>query len=110
MNRDATLETAWSDTERSLSPRTRQRMPGLKRFLAQLENPHARLLSGRESQDDTAAPDLASARTLEARIVQHIRTQELQSAEAADWLRILYLVIRNLQAAGVIVAFDTTER
>ena len=60
MNLNVTLETAWSDTERSLSPRTRQRMPGLKRFLAQLENPHARLLSGRESQDDTAAPDLAS--------------------------------------------------
>lgn len=103
MNLNVTLETAWSDTERSLSPRTRQRMPGLKRFLAQLENPHARLLSGRESQDDTAATDFASARTLEARIVSRIRTQELQSAEAADWLRILYLVIRNLRTAGVSV-------
>lgn len=90
MNLNVTLETAWSDTERSLSPRTRQRMPGLKRFLAQLENPHARLLSGRESQDDTAVPDFASARTLEARIVSRIRTQALQSGEAVDWLRILY--------------------
>jgi integrase len=105
MSQHGELETVWADTERSVATLTRQRMRGLRRFLEQNENPHARLLTGRALQGDAAeAPDCTSARTLEAQIINLIRTQTLTNAEVVDWLRALYLLIRDLRAAGVNVA------
>lgn len=101
MNLDEALTAAWEHAERGLSPRDRQQIPRLKHFLQELENPHGRVLSARAAEGDPLTPNAASARALEAHIIARLRTRESRTAEAVAWLRIIHVVIRQLQSQGI---------
>lgn len=102
MDLDDTIRAAWAEAERAISPRARRRIADLQRFLCALDNPHAELISGQvPTHASGAVADATSALTLEGHIIGLIRSRDIEKAEAADWLRILHLVICGLRARGI---------
>ena len=88
---------AWSAVTRRSPPARKSLIADLKSFLDTLDNPHARILSGRLSTEEVG-PE--SAQTLEAWVVKKFYDNKLSKMQAADWLRLLFDVITELNQHG----------
>ena len=92
------IDIFWDRVATRCHPARRDLVPGLREFLASLNNPHAALLSGTSHE---GAPDGASAVALEAMVIAQLREHKLSKLEVADWLRLLYDVQKQIKSSGM---------
>jgi integrase len=92
------IDTLWARVATRSHPARRELVPVLRQFLASLKNPHAALLSGKPPE---GATDGASAGGLEAMVIAQFRTHKLSKLEAADWMRLLYDVQKEIKGSGI---------
>ena len=83
MNRS---EELWSKVVKRVSPAMQEFVPDLRSFLATLDNPHARHLSGYPNIEPC---NLASATRLEASVVEHVSNGKISKIMGAEWLRFI---------------------
>jgi integrase len=80
------------------APRSRQVLiEGLRKFLSLLDNPHAKVLSGRISLE---ACNEETAQSLEAWIVGTLRENKASKLQVADWLRLIFDAIKIFSLHG----------
>ena len=92
------IASLWTRVTTRCHPARRELVPVLREFLGSLNNPHAALLSGKPPE---GATDAASAGALEAMVIAQFREHKLSKLEAADWLRLLYDVQKEIKGSGI---------
>lgn len=96
-----TIDATWAAAERRTSRARRPLLAPLRQFLRMIDNPHARMLSGRLT---LTVPDESSARALESWIIGEHRAGRLTRQETAGWLGLTYAALRELNARGAKLA------
>lgn len=91
------ISAIWDDIGRRSSRVRQQRLQPLKAFLENLDNAHARLLSGRPDVD---RPSTESAHELEVAFVDQYARGRLTISETADWLGLTYAAIKEFKRQG----------
>lgn len=84
------INQVWQDVVQRAPQARTALVPRLRKFLLQLDNPHARLLTGRLNEKPT---DKSSALELQAWIVDEYRLKRLGKSDVAEWLRLIFDLI-----------------
>jgi integrase len=87
----------WEGVEQRATRARKQRVKPLVDFLDRLDNPIARVLTGRAC---TESPSPSSARYLEMAVIDQYARGRLTRAETADWLGLTYAAGKELVRQG----------
>jgi hypothetical protein len=94
----------WDRVRRRSAEPQRPLIERLRQFLAAQDNPHACQLSGIATDKPL---DQDSAEQLETLVIAHYRNGKLSKLDCADWLRLIYVALKELQRHQVPVIHFT---
>jgi hypothetical protein len=90
----------WSRVSQQATDQDRRQVPALLHFLQAQDNPHAIVLLHCDGTVRSTSADEASARQLEALILEQCMRRRLTRLNVMHWLRLLHAAVRRLLAAG----------